>query len=351
LHAKLDQHREASELLERFVGEFPQSIDIDAAWMELAQIRDGQGDRAGSLAALKQISASFPNSPLLTSARHRLAVEAVRDRRYSEARDWLRKLPPVSSADPQGADKLLLTGQVSAALQKWAEVDPPLAELESKFPKSPLVSTGRFWRGEAAWRKGDGATALRYLLPLATDDAFRAAPWRATAVMRAAQQQVRSEKWDEALALATRGAEESPDFSLKPEFDYIAGYCFSRQGKWPAAREKLETAARDPRCAAETSARSMWLVGECLAHEGRAEEAIQAWLRLETRTDIPSWRAAGVLRAAEFRETQGAVEEARSLYARLVRQYASTEQGEEASRRLKQLMPAEIAESGREPLK
>ena len=351
MHVRLEQQREAAELLERMIQEHPESSALDAAWMQLAEVRSLQGDRDASLAALRQISQSYPKSALLTSARHHLAVEAARDKHFAEARDWLRMLPPAQADDPQGADRLLLEAQVAAALQKWEEVDPPLAELESKYPKSPQVQSARFWRGEAAWRKGDGVAALAWFQPLANDEQSRTAPWRATAVLRTAQYQMKSEKWDEALALASRGAEESAEKLQKPEFEYLAGYALSRKGEWSAARQRLEQAARDPRCSPETSARSQWLIGECLAQEGRLEEGIQAWLRLETRTNLPSWQAAGVLRAAECRESRGEIEEARALYARVVRQYASTGPGEEASRRLLLLAPSGVAETGRDVIK
>ena len=85
----------------------------------------------------------------------------------------------------------------------------------------------------------------------------------------------------------------------------------------------------------ETAAMAQWMIGETYFHQKDYEQAIPAYLRIETLCEFPHWRAGGLLQAGKCFEIRYDYKAAIELYARLLKKYPDTPFREEASRRLR----------------
>ena len=143
-------------------------------------------------------------------------------------------------------------------------------------------------------------------------------------------------RWSDALALASTISDRFPAFRQQYEADYLMGRCLASQGRFSEAREAYQRVTNSPHGAkTETAAMAQWMIGETYFHQQDYHQATPAYLRVEIVHDFPDWQAAGLLQAGKCHELQLDPKAAIQLYARLLKQYPDTPFRDEASRRLR----------------
>ena len=153
--------------------------------------------------------------------------------------------------------------------------------------------------------------------------------------LRRAQLFVRQNKWPEAQAIAAHIASDFPNFEQQYEVDYILGRCLASEGRLDEARELYERVIHSPLGAkSETAAMAQWMIGESYFHQRKYDLALREYLRVEILYAYPTWQAAALLQAGKCHELLGEPKQALELYAKLLKNYSGTVFTEEATRRL-----------------
>jgi TolA-binding protein len=188
---------------------------------------------------------------------------------------------------------------------------------------------------EAAYRAGRLEEAQRRLDEVAAQAAGHDPEWLPLVQLRRAQILARQKDWDGALARAVELAERFPDFDRRYEVDYLIGRCLASEGRFSEARRAYERVIQCNRGRdTETAAMAQWMTGETYFHQKDYDEAVRAYARVGILWDYPRWTAAALLQAGKCFETQQKWREAVAHYTELTLKFPDTSFGQEGERRL-----------------
>jgi TolA-binding protein len=328
---------EAAELLERYAREFPKSAQLDAAlylwaWALADLERNDEAD-----ATFGRLADEHPASAYWGDAVYRLAERAARKQDYPRAKVLAERLIEANVEADVAAHALYLKGQIAAAQEIWAEVEPPLAALLQRHPQTSLGIPARYWIAEAAYRRGQFERAGDLFTDLLVATHERRDAWLGIVPLRLAQVLAHELKWDEAYELAAGIAEKHPDFAQQFEVDYLLGRCLQSRANFDfdAARTAYERVVRSPAGeGTETAAMAQWMIGETYFLQKNFEQALRAYYRVEQLYAYPRWQALALLQAGKCYEVQGQLARAIETYEQLIERFAATTAADEAARRL-----------------
>jgi TolA-binding protein len=353
LHDRLDQDREAAELLERLVKDHAGFAELDGALYALAWVLADQGRTDDADARFERLSSEFPQSRYWADATYRLAQRAAGRKEHALAAELTERLIAADCEERIREHALYLRGQTAAALGRWDELAQFMTQLIARHPASPLRLSAEFWLAEADFRRNQFAAARekfeRLLAQTATtgpgsaEADRRAEAWTPLVPLRRAQCLAQERKWPEALAAAEAMAAENPQSSQQHEVDFLIGRCLSSQGRLEDARAAFRRVVAAPTAAnTETAATAQWMIGETLFHQKRYEEAIAAYERCGAGS-FPRWQAAGLLQAGKCRLLLGQKDRAIADFLRIVDELSETPYAGEARQRLSALGSAPTA--------
>ena len=127
----------------------------------------------------------------------------------------------------------------------------------------------------------------------------------------------------------------SPTFDRQYEVDYLIGRCLATEGRFSEARAAYERVIQSDRGRhTETAAMAQWMIGETYFHQKNYDEAIRAYARVGILWDYPLWTAAALLQTGKCHESQARWPEAIAHYAELTAKYPKTTFAREGERRL-----------------
>jgi len=335
LHDRLEQDQDAARLLKRLIDEHPEFAAMDAAIYQYAWVLSDLGKKEESALTFERVARNYRNSTYWPDSMYRLAQRAAEDGDNERATILLDE---VLDATPTGevlAHALYLKGQLAAAQGDWDQVAQPMQRVVDEFPDSPLRMPAEYWLADSLYRQERFDEAGRRFAHLAQKMEGRTDSWLGLVVLRQAQTLAQEQRWQEAFDLAGTIAERFPDFDQPHEVDYLLGRCLASQGKFDEARQAYERVTRSPdHGRSETAAMAQWMIGESFFHQQRYEDAIRAYHRVEALYAYPRWQAGALLQAGKCHEMLGQWRQATELYDEVAKAYPNSPFTEEAGRRL-----------------
>ncbi len=335
LHVQLKQYREAAPLLERLVRDHPQVPYVDRvlyqwAWLLVDMDRADDAD-----AVFTRLNIEHPQSNYWPDATYRLAERAARSQDPMRARKLAWQ---VIEADPDGeitSHSLYLLGQIAIRAGDWEGARPPLVQLCEQCADSPLRPAAEYWLAEVTYRLGEYEDAQRRFDNLAKRTEQVNDKWPAMVELRRAQVLARQKDWADSLGLALSIAERFPDFERQYEADYLIGRCLASQGRFREARAAYQRVVHsDDGRQTETAAMAQWMIGETFFHQKDFDSAVRAYSRVEILWDYPRWKAAALLQVGKCHEIRGQWQPATESYRELTSKYPETRFAKEGERRL-----------------
>ena len=332
---RLEQNRESAEWLDRFLKRFPAHPKTDAALYRRAWVARELKDESTAKRYFEKLRTQFPDSAYWADAVYRLAEAAFRDGQYENARQLADKLIESQRDEALARHALYLKGQTLAIEGRWEVAQRAFERLLDDGRDDELALLAAYWWAEAAYRLRHYDEAGERLDALSDKVADLQEPWVAMVELRRAQIRAQKKKWNEALEIATAIGKRFPDFNQQYEADYVVGRCLAMQARFDEAREAYRRVTRSPEGAAtETAAMAQWMIGETFFHQKDYRTAIREYLRLEVLYDYPRWQSAALLQAGKCYEQLQQWDQARELYARLLKEFPNTPFADEAAQRL-----------------
>ena len=336
LYDRQQKNAEASASYEKLVQEYRKFAERDAALYEWAWVLLELDRGAEAEQQFEQLRSEYPQSKLAPDATFRLAERAGQRKDYDRATQLLTGLVS-AEIEPALLEHVLYTqGQLAANREQWAEVTPPLERLQKEFPQSELRLLADYWLAESAYRQKIYDAADKQFAALAEQTIGRQDNWVALTALRRAQLAARRDEWPLAQELASPIASLFPQFEQQYEADYVLGRSLAGQAQYQAAREAYARVLNSPTGGkTETAAMAQWMIGETFLHQKAYKEALKEFLRLEILFAYPTWQSGALLQAGKCQELLGHVDQAAELYARVIKDFPTTEFATEAGERLK----------------
>ncbi len=350
VHARLEQRREAQQVLEQFLADYPDSPHRDAALYQLGWLARRNEATLDHDDPWQQLHDDLPDGPYWAETTLRLGEEALAGGHPRRARKLIDKLltrledsthPPrqdanadtiaVPTASVAPNDVLLpralyLAADLARTEEAWPQSITFLERLIDEYPAHPLRTPAEFWIAESYFRLGRYDLAQPRFERLAQTTQGRREAWVAVIPLRRGQLLAHLGHWRDALAFAEVIAEQSPDFPLRFEVDYLLGRCRAARGEMQQAREAYDrilaaTAVRGT----ELQAMAHFMLGETYLHERRYGEALHIFLAANEVHDSPEWLARAALQAGKCYEMLRQWPQAVETYAAAAANYADTD--------------------------
>ncbi len=273
-------------------------VDRSPQWMAVADVYP-EGS-AGNIRGLQAIVEGYPHGQLWPRAMLRMGRIEFESQEFAAAADRCALVLGHSPPAELIPHALFLLGQVQASQGDWTAAGESMRRLIHEFPADPLAPAATYWFAEAEFRLQQWRSARDQLCVALQDNDGSASPWAGIADLRLAQVDAHLGEWQAALERAAGIRERHPDFAQQFEADYLIGRAHASLGEFEQAREAYQRALDAPRAAGtETAAMAQWMIGESYLHEQRPQDALAAYLRVESQHDWPEWQAAGLFQAAK----------------------------------------------------
>ena len=99
----------------------------------------------------------------------------------------------------------------------------------------------------------------------------------------------------------------------------------TKQARFNEGRSFYNDVLRSPNARrTETAAMAQWMIGESYFHQRNFAEAIRAYMKVDILYPHRKWKAAALLQAAKCFELTNEVQQANTLYSRIIVDYSDT---------------------------
>ncbi|MGI9427396.1 MAG: tetratricopeptide repeat protein [Bythopirellula sp.] len=340
LHHRLEQSREAIELYQQFLAEFPQSEKCPAVMTSLAWLHDRLDQTTQAADQFRGVHAKFPQSAQAVEAAYWLALNSADNQDSEQAMryvDWVLARADAATRHPQWwAKALCLKCQWIARAGQWQQIDALVAEHREHVDDGPLRAKLGFWAAEAAFRLRKYQAARERFNELKLSIAGIRQSWTAMVPLRRAQLAARRQQWSEVLKILDQLEQDHPEFELDYEIDYLRGRALAGRGKMTAAR-KFYRRVLDNEEASDTEAATMvgWMIGESFFHQRDYTRARSAYEEVIASTTFAEWRSRAALQAGKCWELEQRWNEAAEVYSTALTKWPNSSSEQELESRLR----------------
>jgi TolA-binding protein len=277
------QYRQAAAVYQRFSQLHPDSKLLDKVWYRLGVCNYRLGDYQAAETAYRQLLAGFPLSPLGDKARLGLAEALYAQAEYKSAKQNYQQIVQQSPPHPNLDLALYGLGWSCLKLGDYNQAVASFSRLIADFPLSPVYSEAApplaqayYGQGESWYEQGQYQLALESYRRLLRD--YPESELAPGATYKLGLCHLELNQPDKGVASFKRLIAEYPEHQLVPAAWLRLGELRFERKDYAAAARAYTNAARSPdqRLAAEAR---YWL-GECLAHQGRLEQALAEFLKL-----------------------------------------------------------------------
>jgi TolA-binding protein len=204
------------------------------------------------------------------------------------------------------------TGKIELSAASLEE----MAALQSK--KGATNASASFQAGEARMKLADYEEALKHFRKAVA--AGKGGPTHAPAMLRQAECEGLTNKWDESRRTCTEFLKLYSKSTLAPQVTFALGWALENRKQYPQAIEQYRLViARNKNDA--LSARAQFQIGECLFVSNKLDDAITELIRVETKYSFPDWSAKALLELGRIREAQKDEDEAIKRYNEVIERF------------------------------
>ncbi len=152
--------KEAAEIFQMFLKEFPSSPVVPQALFWLGQERLGQNDFAASAALFEKLLRDYPQSDLADDALFCSALGLARSGRHEESNAMFQKLLAQYPLSDLRWDVLFACADNEAAMKHYARAIAQFSSLLAEQPRSPRAPVAHLRMGDCYFARGDFRQAL-----------------------------------------------------------------------------------------------------------------------------------------------------------------------------------------------
>jgi TolA-binding protein len=322
-------------LYEQLAEQFPDHPEHDHVLYEWAWVLREADQLEASDRVFQELRQRHPDSTLYPDATFRLAQRRFQTQEHAEALELVEELIDADAPRKLLEPALYLQGEIAATLKRWKDVAEPMQRLVREFPDGGWRRAAEYWIAEAQFRQDHFVEAQAMFDALGEATEEDPSPWLANVALRRAQCLAHQKQWSQARVAAQRVVADYPEFELRYEVDYVLGRCLASEGRMEDAREAYRRVIRSEQGGkSETAAMAQWMIGESYFHQKDYQAAIREYLRVEILYAYPTWQAAALLQTGKCYEFLGQTEKAHESYSRLIESFGETPFAQQAARRL-----------------
>ena len=198
-----------------------------------------------------------------------------------------------------------------------------MAKLQGK--SGATSASASFQAGESRMKLHQYAEALKHFQKAVSASAPKEGvakkdPTHAPAMLRVAECEGLTNKWNEAQRTCTEFLNIYPKSPLAPQVTFTLGWSYENRKQFPQAIEQYRLVIARKKND-ELSARSQFQIGECLFVSNKLDDAITELIRVETKYSFPEWSAKAILELGRIREAQKNEDEAIKRYNEVIERF------------------------------
>jgi TolA-binding protein len=335
---------EAAALLEQFLDRQPDHELADLARYELAWARHDQGDIAGAERQFAGIVDDYPESEYRVDACYRAAMLSRDLGDESRCRLRLQQLIHWAPDNRLAAYAHYTLGELASRQEDW---DTAMREFETVVETAvdaSLIQPARYQLAEALYQSGNLQRAEEAFVGL-QEIRFEDPGINTVIGLRLAQCAARRTDWRQVEKLVAALRQETTDTTTAFQLDYLQGrVCMSRAEFNEARQMFARVLASEEASGTQTAAMSQWMTGESWFHQEEYQDALRAYLLVDSLYDFPQWRSLALLQAAKCHLQLGDTETAMKTCRRMLDTFPDSSHASDARELL-----AEISESAQPP--
>lgn len=327
--AGLGKFDDAAAEYESILQASPNYSAADKVAYELAWAHVELGRQADSIAAFKKLASQFPSSPLAAESLFRVGES------WYESGDFAKAAPAYKAAyDKAGKTEI---GENALHKLAWshlkAEQFPAAGEgfaqqLEA-FPNGELSGDATFLQGECWFKQQKWEAAMPWYEKVI---ASQNPQYYALSLFRTGECAGKLEAWKKSQQIHEKVLADFPEFELRAEARYGAGWALQQQGQLAEAIKQYELVTEETQT--ETAAKARFMIGECCFAKKEHKEATRHFLKAAYSYGHKEWSPMAFFEAGRCFEVLRDSTQAKNCYQQLVEKYGDHSKVRDARRRL-----------------
>ncbi len=344
LHDRLAQSREAMNLYQQFLVEFPHSKRTVEVLLATAWLNDRLDQPTQAAEQFRGVCKKFPQSAQAGEAAYWLARyhadKQGNQEDFEQAMQYVDRLlsrEAISSEYTQlWGNALCLKCQLFSAKGNWHQIEELTESSRGRLDECLLKTKLDFWAAEAAFRQKEYGAARKRFDDLQPKTIGVEQPWAAMIPLRRAQLAARRQLWGKVLKILDQLERDHPDFELEYEVDYLRGRAMAGRGEMTAAR-KFYRRVLDNQAATKSEAATMagWMTGETYFHQRDYDRARSAYQTVMEQTSLPQWQSRAALQAGKCWELEDDWDKAAEMYSMALNRWPDSASDEQLESRLR----------------
>ncbi len=318
----------ASEILQAFVDENPEHDLFDLAWYELGWAKTDIEDFDSAKIIFTDITENHPDSPYRIDACYRAAMLCQKLGEHDDARSKLKQLITWAPDNSLAAFAHYTLGEYASQASKWAEARPLFETVIETATNETLKNPARYWLAESIYQLGDISTAEQQFNELTQLD-FSNSEIQSVIRLRLAQCAAQQEDWAGVETIVTKARELTEKPTDQFQFDYLQARVFMSRAKFQEAREMFTRVIKnDSASGTRIAAMSQWMIGESWFHQEKYDDALRAYLLVDSLYEHPQWQSLALLQAAKCHLQLGDKDTAKNTCNRLLETFPDSPQAD-----------------------
>ncbi len=336
----LKKYDDAVKTLESITEVSPKYPSGDKVLYELGWTRDSLNKPDEAADSFQKLISQYPASSLAAEA-----LFYIGERQYAK-KDYAAAATSYEQTGAKAGKSDL--GEKAAHKLAWAEFQQGNFEAAQKsfesqlatYPQGERATDAQVMIGECLFKQNKYAPALAaFEKALATRKLAKS--FEALALLHAGQSAGQLKQWEPSLKLLEQLIKELPDSAYVNEARYEEGWAKKNLGQLDDALKLFEVVAESP--VSEVSARARFMMGEIFFERKDHKEAIRNYFKVAYGfgSDLPKpievWQAESIYEAAFCFEIMQKPDQAKKLYAELIKKYPESDKVPLAKQKLQAL--------------
>ncbi|MBT5691890.1 MAG: tetratricopeptide repeat protein [Opitutae bacterium] len=318
-HARQEGWAKAAPNFQKVYQNHPKSTLRDRALYEWAWCEKGQNRLPQAAAHYATFLNQFPQSPLIQDVTFELAELEFQDGKYDQSIQRLTTVLPKIQKPDLKERVLYRLGWNHYNKENLAEAAKNFEAMLTLNPKSERLVMAAYQAGEARLGlKEHTAASVHFKKAVAGGEQGDTLHEQGT--IRLGETLGMANKWTDAQRTYQGFLQQYPKSKFVLQASFGIGWAMENQKQYPQAvqayQKVLDIGGKD-----ETTARCQLQVGECLFAQKKYAEAVPAFLKVRINFNYPNLSSLALLEMGRALEVSGKVDQARSTYEELIRDF------------------------------
>ena len=214
-------------------------------------------------------------------------------------------------------------------MDEFPQAGNGFAEQLKAFPNGELAGDATFLQGECWFKQRKWEASLPWYEKVI---ATRNPQYYALSLFRTGECAGNLEAWKKSQQIHEKVLADFPDFELRAEARYGAGWALQHQGQLAEAIKQYERVTEETQT--ETAAKARFMIGECCFAKKEHKEATRHFLKAAYSYGHKEWSPMAFFEAGRCFEVLRDSTQAKNCYQQIVEKYGDHSKVRDARRRL-----------------